>query len=311
MNKKGKISISIGGFQQWYGDRRALEIAKEIGAEAVDYDLSCVYNYRREGNIYAKSDEEIVAYAKEMATCAAELGLEIGQTHGRGEALRGEEHVEFNHHQLENLRRDFLFTAALGAPICVIHAVPTVAFPLDAAPQLLRDANFRLFTAACGFAKQYGVKVATETFGDAPPHDLCDFFGNIDEFIKSYNRVCAVEDYKDHYVTCADTGHSNKASRFGNPTPADVIRMLGGSLACLHLNDNDTLTDQHKLLTTGCIDWDDVFDALDEVNYQGNYNLELNLTHVSQHFAVEEGAYAIRVLKEILRMRAAGERIKK
>ncbi len=267
MNALGKISIAIGAFQHWYGDRRALEIAKEIGAEAVDYDLSCVYDYRREGNIYAKSDEEIVRYAKEMAAYAAQLGLAIGQTHGRGEALRGEEHVEFNRHQFENLRRDFLFTAALGAPICVIHAVPTVAFPLDADPQLLRDANFRLFTTACEFAKQYGVKVATETFGDAPPHDLCDFFGNIDEFLKSYNRVCAVKDYKDYYVTCADTGH--------------------------------------------CIDWDDVFDALDEVNYQGNYNLELNLTHVSQHFAAEEGAYAIRVLREILRMRAAGERIRK
>jgi hypothetical protein len=36
----------------------------------------------------------------------------------------------------------------------------------------------------------------------------------------------------------------------------------------------------------------------------------LNLTHVSRRFAAEEGAYAIRVLKEILRMRAAGERIK-
>lgn len=36
MNKK-KIGISIGILQMIYGDRRALELAAEIGADSVDF----------------------------------------------------------------------------------------------------------------------------------------------------------------------------------------------------------------------------------------------------------------------------------
>ena len=36
---------------------------------------------------------------------------------------------------------------------------------------------------------------------------------------------------------------------------------------------------------TGTIDWNDVFDALDEINYQGTYNVELNLCHFGKKFA--------------------------
>ena len=41
--------------------------------------------------------------------------------------------------------------------------------------------------------------------------------------------------------------------------------MHKGHISTLHLHDNDTLTDQHKPPMTGCIDWNDVLDALDEV----------------------------------------------
>jgi sugar phosphate isomerase/epimerase len=292
--------------QQRYGDKEALRIAKLCGADAVDFSLD-TQDCRKENSAYAKNEDQFTAYYSDLKQYADSIGLVIGMTHGRVPGFKNIK--EEDDALIENARLDCYATALLGAPICVIHGVTTI-FHKDTTPALMHDLNFDMFNRILPYAKKYGIKVATETFGDAPPHDLCDFFGNIDEFIKSYNRVCAVADYKDYYVTCADTGHSNKASRFGNPKPADVIRMLGGSLKCLHLNDNDTLTDQHKPLTTGCIDCDDVFDALDEVDYQGNYNLELNLTHVSRNFAVEEGAYAIRVLKEILRMRAAGERIK-
>jgi len=130
------------------------------------------------------------------------------------------------------------------------------------------------------FAKQYGVKIATETFGDAVRYDCCDFFGNIDEFMKSYQGICAVEDYKDYFTICVDTGHSNKATRYNNPSVGDVIRKLGKDITLLHLNDNDTFTDQHKIPMTGTIDWNDVLNALDEIEYDGYYNMELNLAWI-------------------------------
>ena len=91
--------------------------------------------------------------------------------------------------------------------------------------------------------------------------------------------------------------------RFGNPTPADVIRILGGNTVVLHLNDNDTLTDQHKTPLSGTIDWSDVFAALDEVAYAGNYNMELRLEHYGKNLMVETGAFAVKLMKDLLHER--------
>ena len=51
---------------------------------------------------------------------------------------------------------------------------------------------------------------------------------------------------------------------------------------------------------TGTIDWNDVFDALDEINYQGTYNMELNLCHFGKKFAVETAAFAVKVMRFML-----------
>ncbi|MBQ8893061.1 MAG: hypothetical protein IJ043_01485 [Clostridia bacterium] len=75
---------------------------------------------------------------------------------------------------------------------------------------------------------------------------------------------------------------------------------MGSRTTILHLNDNDTFTDQHKIPMTGCIDWEDVFNALEEVNYIGIYNMELNLKHFGEELLIEHAAFAIRVMKNML-----------
>lgn len=149
----------------------------------------------------------------------------------------------------------------------------------DPDPILMHDLSFDMFSRIITFAKQNDIKIATETFGDAVVFNCCDFFGNIEEFEKAYNRIDEVAELRDYFAVCMDTGHSNKAMRYGNPTPAEIIRRLGSKITVLHLNDNDTLKDQHKIPMTGVIDWNEVFNALDEINYDGVYNMELNLKH--------------------------------
>lgn len=297
-----KISIAIGILQDMYGDMRALEIAAEIGADAVDFDTSGGrWNCCNQNSIFSKSDEEIVAYCKALKKRADELGLIIGQTHGRITAFKGE--TEWDTAVVKNARLDCLVAKTLGAPVCVMHGVSPVHLSVDADPQLVRDMNYKWFTSVLPFAKQYGIKIATETFG-AVGLDCCDFFGNIEEFIKTYNHICSAEDFANYFVTCADTGHSNMASRFNNnPSSGDVIRMLGGTLKALHLNDNDTFTDQHKPPLTGTLDWNDIFDALDEIGYDGIYNMELELTWFGPELVVETAAFAIKVLRNMLNKR--------
>ena len=182
-----------------------------------------------------------------------------------------------------------------------MHGVATRDFAPDTDPELMHRLNFEFFTGALRYAREYGIKIATETFGNSPKFDCCDFFGNIDEFMMAYNRICSVDDNAKYMSTCVDTGHSNKAMRFNNPTPGDVIRMLGSSISTLHLHDNDTFKDQHKMPLTGTIDWKDVLNALDEVNYAGTYNLELALRDFGDRLIVDEAEFAVKVMREMLR----------
>jgi len=297
---KRKVSISIGGLQGKYGDMRAIEIAKEIGADAVDFNVNR-YDLRDEKTIYSKSDEEIIQYFSDLKKRADELGIEIAQTHGRMKGFINDK--EEDDMLVKNARLDCLATSILGAPVCVIHAVTSIFMGADPDRKLMHDLNADMFCRMLEFAKEYKVKIATETFGDAVVYGCCDFFGNINEFIMSYNRVCAIGDNADWFCVCVDTGHSNKAMRYSNPTPADVIRMLGKNITVLHLNDNDTFTDQHKIPMSGTIDWKDVFDALDEVGYNGIYNMEISLNHFGKDFQIEEAAFAIKVMKNILKDR--------
>ena len=111
---KRKISINIGVFQKRYGDKEALDVAKSLGADAVDFDLFDPkrWDYRLPTSVYSKSDEEITAYFTEIRRHAEEIGIEIGQTHGRITNYTRDE--EWNTAVLGNARRDCLATAALG-----------------------------------------------------------------------------------------------------------------------------------------------------------------------------------------------------
>ena len=141
--------------------------------------------------------------------------------------------------------------------------------------------------------------MALETFGDSPRDGVIDFFGQANELLASYEAI-AEENGSEWITLCADTGHSNKAMRFGQPKPGDVIRLLGSRISVLHLNDNDTFTDQHKPPLSGCIDWADILDALEEIGYQGVYNMELKLDCFGAERMPDTAAFAVKVMRQLL-----------
>ena len=299
---KRKVGISTFDLQKLYGDRRALEIAHEIGADAVDFNLCDAYDYRESGNLYAMGDEAVRAYCSDLRAYADALGLEIYQTHGRGTGFRNDPAEDDA--LIENARLDCVATAALGAQYCVFHTATTIFIDPSLGAALMHRLNDEMFARILPHAKENGVIAATETFGDATGKGCCDFFGNMNEFLTAFDRVADMADWRDSFCVCMDTGHTNKATRYNrNPDPAEAIRMLGKRIRVLHLHDNDTLTDQHKIPMTGCIDWNAVLDALDEIGFAGVYNLEVVLRHFGESFAIEEARFAVAVMKQMLRER--------
>lgn len=298
-----KVGVSIGAFQRTFGDEKALEVTAKIGADSADFTLEYDdrNDYRNKDSIYSKGDDAVIEYYSKLKEKADSLGIVIGQTHGKMPGFRNIK--EEDDALIENTRLDLLATKALGSPVCVIHNATSIFLGPDPDPKLMQDLSFDMFSRMLPFAKEYGVKIATETFGDAVRFSAVDFFGDINEFETAYKNIKAVDEIKDNFTVCVDTGHSNKAMRYGNPTPADVIRRLGKEVTVLHLNDNDTLTDQHKIPLSGTIDWKDVFDALDEIGYSGIYNMECNLAHFGKPLIVDTAEFAVKVMKNILKER--------
>lgn len=294
-----KVGLSIGVLQWRFGDKEAMKIAKDIGCDAIDFTLED-QEPDKEGCVYAKGEDFVREYYTQIGEYARELGLIISQTHGRCTSYKLDE--EWNKKTLEKTRLDLVATAAMGAPALVVHNI-AVGFPMpDTTAEEFHQKSFDMWMDMLPFAKKYGVKIATETFGDSPTYGCCDFFGKNEEFKKNYFAVKATE-YGEWFTACADTGHSNKAMRFGEPTPAEVIRQMGKEFTILHLNDNDTLTDQHKMPLSGTIDWKAVLDALDKAGYEGVYNMELTLDRYGKELAVDHAAFAVKVMKQLLKNR--------
>ncbi len=302
-----KISMSILPLQEYYGDKEALRLIKEAGADAVDFGLENFqgrYDYRNPDSIYSKSKDEIIAYFSDLKQYADEIGLTICQTHGRGKGflnIREEDEA-----LIKNAEIDCMVTALLGAPVCVIHAVTTM-FHMDASPEFMRELNFQMFTRIIPFAKQYDIKIATETFGDVHGGACCDFFGNADEFIRAYESICAIGDNKKYFTVCMDTGHTNKATKFhNNPKVPELIRMIGKDITVLHLNDNNTVFDQHLLPfidrsnLDNTVDWQETVKALNEIGYSGVYNMEIHLSRYGKDVMPEFCRFAIAVLRKFL-----------
>ena len=96
--------------------------------------------------------------------------------------------------------------------------------------------------------------------------------------------------------TCWDTGHAHTAGL----AQSHEIELLGNTLALVHLHDNDGINDSHRLPKSGTIDWDDVFDALDEIGYDGYYNLEVANRRFGDKLMVDTAEFSIKVLKNML-----------
>ena len=292
-----KISMCLCHFQMKAGDRYALEVAKRIGVDGIDFSLF-MHDVRKEGDLYTLGEEAVAEYFTGIRRYADELGLEIPQTHGRlyGFGITPEDDAAF----IRNSELDLLATGILRAKYCVVHT-PAITWVGDGKSDLeMYGICERMMSALIPFAKANGVKIAAETHGDSGKYKKMEFFGYVEHLIESVDSVRKKYDAKDALCVCVDTGHTNLTVRYGEPSVGDVMRKLGSRLEVLHLHDNNGLRDQHKIPMTGDLDWTDILSALDEIGYAGWYNLENDVTHFGEGFEVEEAAFSVKVLRQML-----------
>jgi len=252
-----KISTEINSTAKILGEERAVEALAKAGFDAWDFSMfsMCNYDWKHNDileNSHPLAGADYLKFARKLKKIGLDNGIVCNQSHApfpsRCKAIR------------DFYKRAIECTAEAGGKICVIHP------DNDKSP----EENAQMYFEILSFAKEHGVKIATENMWNWDNEKNHSSFAAC-ATPESFNaHLKAVND--DFFVACLDIGH---AEMKGSDTNAvEMILALGDKLQALHIHDNDGADDQHLLPYQGTADWESFVKALAEIDYSGVVMLE-------------------------------------
>lgn len=258
-----KTSTEIESVAKLIGEERAVEYIAKAGFDAWDFTMRAMCPYDPRTRSAAPSDHPLASgdylkYARKLKQIGLDNGIVCNQSHApypvRVPEIRA------------MLKRAIECTAEAGGNICIIHP------DNNKSP----EENAEMFFELLPFAKDCGVKIATENMWNWDSENGCSSFAAC-ATSESFNaHLDAVGD--DYLVACLDIGHAEM--RGSGDGAANMIRALGPRLAALHIHDNDKLNDSHRMPFTMDINFDEVVTALRDIGYSGYFTLEADQHYV-------------------------------
>lgn len=251
------ISTEINSAAKLVGEEAAVELVAKAGFDAFDFSMFAMGLMDWKNHCMLHTDhplqsKEYLTFARKLKRIAEDNGIHCNQSHAPFPVYCKE--------IWDLQRRAIECTAEAGGEICVIH------------PDNFRSAreNAELYLQLLPFAKDHGVKIATE--------NMWCWDNGKDQ--ASFAACCDAASFLEHlevindpyFVACLDIGHAEM--RGLNTSAPELIHALGHHLQALHIHDNDCHHDSHALPYTMAIDFSAVAKALREANYQGYLTLE-------------------------------------
>ena len=252
-----KTSTQIDVSALYVGEERAIEIIAKAGFDAWDFSMfsMCDYDWDKQvlrPNSHPLAGNDYLAFARRLKQVGLDNGIVCNQSHApfpaRCKAIR------------DHFRRAIECTAEAGGEICVIH------------PDNYKSAeeNAEMYFELLPFAKQHGVKIATENMWcwDSEKDQACKAACSHHDDFRAH--IDAVND--PFLVACLDIGH---AEMKGLDTSSEqMIHTLGSALQALHIHDNDMWHDSHQIPFSMNIDFTKAVKALKDIDYKGYFTLE-------------------------------------
>lgn len=249
-----KISTEIASIAKVVGYEKAVLMCARAGFDAWDFSmfdmhklvaLPVPFKHRINSSFYLKR-------ARELKKIGLENGIVCNQSHApfpvRMPSVRSV------------LELAIECTAEAGGEICIIH------------PDNNKSAqqNAEMFLELLPFAKQCGVKIATENMWN----------WNVIKNRSSFAACATGEDFRKHIdavgdeflIACLDLGHAEMEG--SGDGAVNMIHTLGHRLQALHIHDNDRLHDSHQIPYSMDIDFSAIVKALREIDYKGYFTLE-------------------------------------
>lgn len=249
-----------------------LPMYKEAGFECLD--LGFTDKGKKDFFLLQDNWEERCHAIKELAD---ELGIAFTQCHLP--FVKKAVFAEDSMFDTQEGRDLFIELNRRGYEACRImnipHAVQHPVTYLDAVnnPLVQRERNYEYYAPLVEYGAKLGVLTAIENMRAETPR--IPFIERYCE--NAYELIDLIDRFGDEkYVgACWDTGHANDS---GIKDQGVQIRHIGSRLKTLHLNDNHYgARDQHQFPYMGEVDWDDVLQALIDIDYQGVLNEEVGV----------------------------------
>ncbi len=254
------ISTQTDALYARFGLKEAIRILAEVGFEAYDVSL---FSLKAED---ALNGENFREYAGEIRAYADSLGIVCNQTHAIFPPVRGDEEDPVRY---QTLLRHLEISGILGAKASVVHPIHYIPYLKN--KEILKKMNMEFYRGLIPYCEKFNIKIATENMWQR-------------YYSKGGNRICrsacsSPADFRDYLdtlnspwiVACLDIGH---VSLVGEDM-TEMIHTLGHDhLQALHIHDTDTFSDLHIAPFHGRIDFQEVTQALADIDYQGDLTLE-------------------------------------
>ena len=273
------LTMNIAESEDRFGLEKALSIIKNAGFDSIDYGLGAM----EKTNAVLNDPARYRAEAERIKALADAAGLPITQTHTPFSFENWKDPVVYEEFILPAIRRSIEVSAILGAKVAVVH--PLHHWTYKGHEEEIFERNMAFYGSLLPLCKEYGIKVGIENMFQREllrgqiSFDTCN---QIPEFIRYVDTLNS-----EYMVACLDIGHVGLPTR--DDEAWDFIRALGHDrLQALHVHDNDYRVDKHALPYLGKINWNEVTKALGEIDYQGDFTYEVNLTTFMSKFMNEE-----------------------
>lgn len=252
-----KISTEIHSAAKHIGEEKAVELIAKAGFDAWDLSMfdMCRYDWDNKclfPNSSPFAGNDYLAFARRLRQIGLDNGIVCNQSHAPF-PTKIKEICSF-------MKRAIECTAEAGGKICIIHPVN------DDGP----EKNAEMYLELLPFAKEHGVKIATENMWNwNDEKDESSFAACATP--ESFNaHLDAVND--DFFVACLDIGHAEM--RGVGTSAEEMILALGNRLQALHIHDNDKWHDSHQIPFSMNVDFTAIVRALKKIGYNGYFTLE-------------------------------------
>jgi sugar phosphate isomerase/epimerase len=219
------------------------------------------------------NQENYKEYAHSLRKTADENNIIFNQSHAPFPSyiqFPNEDQIKIGYNEIivHYIVRAMEVTSILGGKIMIVHPITL----LNHTYKDQKEFNINFFNNLLPYCKKFNVKIALENmwiWDEKTKKVLPGVCAGADEFVDYLDSLD-----KNYFVACLDIGHSEMLCK-DNSLTVEMINALGhDKLKSLHVHDNDKIHDSHTLPFTQKINWDEIMQALKNINYDGDFIFE-------------------------------------